>query len=135
MAEEKTFEFRAKFTKVDDDLGLVFCWGMICKIAGEEYFDTQDDHIPEEAMLEALTNFMLESQIVKEMHQGGPVGQALFAFPLTEDIMKAYGITCDRTGAMIAIKPSSEEVLEKFRNGTYTGISIGGRRITDEEID
>jgi hypothetical protein len=35
---------------------------------------------------------------------------------------------------MIAMKPSSEALLEKFRSGEYTGFSIGGQRLVDEEM-
>jgi hypothetical protein len=33
---------------------------------------------------------------------------------------------------MIGVKPASEDTLTKFKDGTYTGFSIGGRRVKDE---
>jgi hypothetical protein len=57
----------------------------------------------------------------------------LFAFPLTEDIAKAFGLETKTTGLMIAVKPHDKETLEKFRNKEYTGFSIGGYRIADED--
>ncbi len=138
MAEEK-FEIRAEFLKIEGgstaDLGLVFGWGIICKEAGVEYFDLQDDHAPEDAMLEAALDFMESSQVAKEMHDGDSIGQILFAFPLTTDIAKAFGLQTETTGLMIAMKPSSDEVLEKFRSGEYTGFSIGGIRLVDEIVE
>lgn len=133
MAEK--FETRIKFLKFDEPLGLVFGWAIVCKEAGEPYFDLHNDHIPEDAMLKAATDFMINSQVAKEMHGGEQIGSILFAFPLTEDIAKAFGLQTERTGLMIAMKPASEEVLEKFRAGDYTGFSIGGDRIDDEVLE
>ncbi len=54
--------------------------------------------------------------------------------PLTEDIAKAFGIDTKTTGLMIAMKPDSDDMLAKFRNGELTGFSIGGHRINDEIV-
>lgn len=128
--QKRTFEV----AKVDAELGLVFGFAIVCKIAGVEYFDVQGDHIPEESMLEASLDFMENSQVAKEMHQGERKGSIVFAFPLTTDIAKSMGIQAEKTGLMIAMKPASEEMLQKFKTGEYTGFSIGGRRIQDEEV-
>lgn len=125
---------QASVIKVDDGLGLVFGWAMICKDGGNDYYDVQDDHIPEDAMLKASTEFMLSRRVAKEMHFGDEQGTIVFAFPVTADVAKAMNISTDRTGLMIAMKPSSEALLEKFRSGEYTGFSIGGQRLVDEEM-
>lgn len=130
----KDFRIDSIISKVDDDLGLVMGWAIICKQDGEDHFDLQGDHIPEDAMLEAATDFMLHSRVIKDMHQGDPLpGSIVFAFPMTTDVAKAFGIETTQTGLMIAMKPEDETVLEKFRTGEYTGFSIGGRRILDED--
>ncbi len=123
----------AKFLKVDDGLGLVFGFAIVCKENGQDYFDTQDDHVPEQSMLEAASDFMLHSRVAKDMHEGDEVGTIVFAWPLTTDIAKAMGIQTSTTGLMIAMKPPAD-ILAKFRNGDYTGFSIGGRRLVDEEV-
>ena len=46
----------AEIKKVDEELGLVMGFAIICKIDGEPYFDTQGDHIPEDSMLKAATS-------------------------------------------------------------------------------
>lgn len=122
---------KASVIKVDKQLGLVFGFAIVSKEDGADYFDVQEDHIPEGAMLEAATDFMLHSRVAKEMHRGGEKGTVVFAFPLTSDIAKALDIVTKRTGLLIAMKPTAD-VLGKFADGTYTGFSIGGRRITDE---
>lgn len=125
---------QCNIAKVDKTLGLVMGYAIICKEAGEDYFDVQGDHIPEDAMLEASVDFMENSRVVKDMHAGAQQGSVVFAWPMTSDIAKAFGIKTDKTGLMIAIKPSNKDILEKFASGEYTGFSIGGKRITDEEV-
>lgn len=130
-------EGHAKVIKVDTSLGLVMGWAIICKIADQPYFDTQGDHIPEPAMLEASVDFMANSRMSPEMHQGESKGTVLFAWPMTREIAESFGITTAQTGLMIAMKPNDPAILEKFQDGTYTGFSIGGSRIPEftEEVD
>lgn len=124
----------AEVLKVDDSLGLVLGWAIVCKRDGCDYWDLQEDHIPEASMLSAAVDFMQNSRVAKEMHSGEASGSVVFAFPLTEDISKAFGIESKTTGLMIAIKPDSDEMLAKFRDGTLSGFSIGGHRLDDEEV-
>jgi hypothetical protein len=131
----------AQIIKVDNDLGLVLGWAIISTIDGQPYFDKQGDHIPDEAMLEASTDFMLNSRVQGDMHeqedgvakQGGTV---VFCWPMTSEISKAFNVETEQTGLMVAVKPDSDEVLQKFRDGTYTGFSIGGTKDPDftEEV-
>lgn len=121
--------------KVDEDLGLVMGFAIICKVDGEEYFDVQGDHIPEDTMLKAALDFMQNSRVVKEMHKGDEVGTVVFAWPLTADIAKAMGLKTKKTGLMIGVRPADDDMLEKFRKGEYTGFSIGGIRLEDEEVE
>lgn len=132
LAEHKTtFEV----AKLDDELGLVFGYAIVCKENGEEYFDVQGDHIPEDAMLAAALDFMKNSRAANEMHGTERIGDIVFAFPLTTDIGQSMGLQMEKTGLMIAMQPSDPDVLEMFKNGTYKGFSIGGRRIEDEVVD
>ena len=128
--------------KVDTSLGLVFGWAIISTISGVDYFDKQNEHIPDESMLEAATEFMIGDRTQGEMHihdDDGIVkrGQIVFAWPMTKEIAEAFDIETDQTGLMIAAKPDDPKTLEKFADGTYTGFSIGGRRIPEhtEEVE
>lgn len=141
-AETIKFETSAEVCKVDTSLGLVFGYAIVCTKNGKPYFDLQDDHIPDDTMLKAATEFMQNSRVAGDMHerddQGNPVesGFVVFAFPLTKDIAEAMGIKkADTTGLMIAMKPASDEMLQKFRDGTYQGFSIGGWRLEDDELE
>jgi hypothetical protein len=125
-ATTKAFSVECKLEKVDTDLGLVFGWGIVCAENGEPYVDSQGHHIGEAAMMKAAMDFQVEAgAAVDDMHNQVQSGVNVFSFPLTEDVKKAYGITCDRTGWMVAVAPGPE-LLAKFVDGTYTGFSIGG---------
>lgn len=129
------FQATASVCKVDVQHGLVIGFAIVCKRDGEDYYDLQGDHIPEESMLAAAVDFMAGARIAKEMHAGDANGTVLFAFPLTTDIAKALGIETQMTGLLIGMKPDSAATLQKFRDGTYTGFSIGGTRGEDEEME
>ena len=127
------------FVKVNDELGLVMGFAIICEdssIEGEDkrYFDLHGDHIPEDAMLKAATDFMLNSRHGKVMHAGEQMGDIVFAWPLTSDIAKEFGVTTDRTGLMIAWKPRDTETLKLFKDGKLKGFSIGGSYGETEEL-
>ena len=133
-----------RIAKVDDTLGMVFGYSIICKINDEPYYDLNIDlsgphkgerlpeHIPESTMLKAATEFMQSPRVGNEMHNGPDVGTYVFAFPLTTDIAKAMGISTNVTGLMIGFKPPPE-LLAKFKDGSLKGFSIEGRRISYQE--
>ncbi len=85
-------------------------------------------------MLKASADFMQHSRVAKDMHAGDQVGDVVFAFPLTTEIAKSLGIKTKKTGLLIGMKPDAE-TLKKYVSGDYTGFSIGGKRITDEEVE
>jgi hypothetical protein len=135
----------ARIAKIDESLGLVFGYAIVCKVDGEPYFDLNVDrhddgtmkrvpeHIPEESMLKAAVDFMQTARVGNEMHGGPDSGTYVFAFPMTSDIAKAFGIATRTTGLMIAYKPSPE-VFAKFKDGTYKGFSIEGKRVNSKEM-
>lgn len=123
--KQTTFQPKGQIVKFDDQLGLVFGFAIVSTSDNQPYFDVQGDHIPDDAMLKAATDFMEHSRMAKEMHTGDSRGTVLFAFPLTAEIAKSLDIETKRTGLLIAMKPD-DEMLEKFRDGTLTGFSIGG---------
>lgn len=132
-----------RLAKVDDSLGLVFGYAIICKARGKDYYDLNVDadtgkrvpeHVPESTMLKAASDFMLHSRVGNEMHSGPDKGTYVFAFPLTSDIAKAFGIETPVTGLLVGFKPPPD-MLAKFKDGTYKGFSIEGRRIAVQEVD
>lgn len=128
------FERTCDIVKTDSELGLVFGFAMVCSKNGEPYIDSQDDFIPERAMLNASLKFMGSTPRTSgDMHNKAD-GKVVFAFPLTAEIAKALDIETQTTGLLIAMKPSAE-VLNKFKSGEYTGFSIGGIRRVDSKME
>ncbi len=114
----------ARVAKVDDELGLVFCWAFTSKADGDEYYDLHGDCIDENFVKVAM-EFMQGARATDEMHDSEADGQVVFGMPMTPEIAKAFGIETDTVGFMVALKPS-EEVFAKFKSGEYTGVSIAG---------
>lgn len=133
-----------RIAKIDESLGLVFGWAIVCKHNGQDYYDLNVDyagqyagervpeHIPEGVMMKAAAEFMETARPGNEMHSGPDRGTYAFAFPLTTEIAKAMGIVTEKTGLMVAYKPPPE-VFAKFKSGEYKGFSIEGKRLSYEE--
>lgn len=115
-----------RVAKVDSRRGIVVGYGAVCTEKGEPYFDLHDEHLPEDEMLDATLAFVESARDAKVMHEGGPVGKVVCAFPLTTDIAKALDIITERTGVLIVWKPDDRDLLTKFASGEWTGFSFGG---------
>lgn len=115
----------ARVAKLDDELGLVFCWAFTSKSKGDDYYDLHGDCIEEGDIVRVAADFMEGARAVDQMHDREQTGQVVFAMPMTAEVAKAFGVTTDTTGLMIAIKPGAE-AYAKFKSGDYTGVSIDG---------
>lgn len=124
---------KATVAKVDQNLGLVFGWAIVCTEKGADHYDLQGDHIPEPVMLEAVTDFMQHARVGKDMHRGEQNGAIVHSMPLTAEIAKAFGITCEKTGWMVAMKPDNDDILKAYASGDRTGFSIAGNCTYDLE--
>ena len=132
MTDDKKF-LKFQVAKVDAELGIIFGWGIICTEKGQPYFDLQDEHIPEGTMLKAVTDFMLNSRKADQMHDENVIGEVVHSMPLTADVAKAFRIQCPKSGWMLVVKPDDAS-FQKFKDGTYTGFSIGGYEIRSSEV-
>ena len=132
---DESFGKQNDFIKVDQSLGLVFGWGIICTKNGEPYFDTQGDHLTEDCMLDGVTDFAKSARTIRDMHiqgeEGVIKGSVVHSFPLTSEVAKAFNISTETTGWMVAIAPEDKNILNKFESGEYTGFSIGGQYVPD----
>ncbi len=130
-AEEQTFSTFFKVAGADEELGLIFGWGLICTEKGSPYTDVQGNTVPEGAMVKAVSDFMAGERQAGEQHERMGAGTIIHSFPLTAEISKAMGIQCDNTGWMVACKPDAA-MLKAYKEGKFTGFSIGGMH---QEID
>lgn len=125
-----------KFVKVDGvdpEFGLVFGRAIICTENGEEYFDSDNQHIPVPVMMKAVVDWASSAQLTGEMH-AAESGAAVFHMPWSNEIAKAFGMETPWEGFMVAYRPTPE-VLEKFKSGAYTGFSVGGSILDWEDLD
>lgn len=114
--------------KIDAQRRLVFGWAQVCTKNGEDYFDTDNQHIPENVTLEAWSDFMRNGRVNKAMHAGGQVGEVAFSFPAFDDILKSLGITPgEQSGIIVGVFVNDDTVLQKYVSGEYAGFSVGGR--------
>lgn len=141
MSNDFQFVPKSKIMKVDPSIGLVMGWAIICKVDGVDYYDLNveknektgewervPEHIPEDAMLKAAMDFMRSSRLGNEMHRGPDKGEYVFAWPMSEDIAKAMGVTTKQTGLMVGFFPPPD-VFAKYQSGELKGFSIEGNRV------
>ena len=124
-----------KADTVNDELGVVFGYLIVCEVKGEEYFDLHNDHITVQAMMEAGLEFMKSSRVggVEHVDVGGEIP---FAMPVTTETAKGMGFTekPSKTGLYIGYSPFSDDLIKGFRDGTYTGFSIGWKPDVVEDV-
>ena len=130
-------QVRVDILKAHEELGMLFGFAIICNEDGEPYYDLQGDHIPEDAMLRASVDFMTDWRYAYDSHVYG-VGTVIFAWPLTSDIASAIEIETKKTGLLVGVKVDNSDIIRRFKEGIYTGFSIGGvvnqaDRVYDEE--
>ena len=138
---------------VDEGHGIVVGYAIVTKVrndAGvlEDYFDLNVDadgmhkgkhvgeNITDEAVLESYIDVRKSAAQLpgNDMHEGEDTGVYYDLFPMTEEIAESLDIVVKRTGLLCVYKPEAD-VLAKFKDGTYTGFSIEGARVSYEEID
>jgi hypothetical protein len=139
---------------VDEEHGLVFGYAIVSKVRKsyeepfEDYFDLNVDqdgvhkgkrvpeNITEDAMFKAAVDAAETGvQMAGNVNHDGPdVGSYYFMLPVTEEIAKALGWQVKKTGLVVGYHPGDEAVLEKFKDGTFTGFSIEGERVEYEEV-
>ena len=136
-----------KICKVDVKQGLVFGFAIVCKVRDEsgamvDYYDegsvdeadgkVYSDHISEEEMLVAASDFMKSARVhtadhAREADEETPVssGTVLHSLPLTTDLLKSLGMTSPFTGWLVAVAPDAP-TLAKWASGELQQFSIGG---------
>lgn len=135
-AIRKRFHLPFEITTIEkgDDKRIAFGWAIVCKKDGEDYFDVQGDHIPEDSMMDAVHEFMKTARSAKVMHDGEDRGQVMYSLPLTDAVKKAAGIECSVTGWFVGVE-FDEAAWKMVKKGHLKGFSIGGYRGEDEEIE
>lgn len=135
MPAPENIQSAPSLVKVDESENVVFGWAFVCKMNGELHFDLHGDNLDEDYVVPALKQFMLDGGIGKEMHVGDQKGRIVAAWPVTPEIAKAFGDEAPAvTGLRIGIYFDDAAVVAKFKDGTYTGFSIGGSYGETEDL-
>lgn len=139
----------SKICKVDRRRGIVIGYGLVCKERGADgemhaYFDRDrhgPEHVTEDAAFDASLDFAKSDRVLGLMHEDEPGdmakreikrGTVVEQFFIDEDIAKSLGMTIERSGIIIGVKPDDPRVLDDFENGKLTGFSIRGDRISGD---
>lgn len=117
----------ADILKVDTERRIVWGWASVCTMKGETVTDLQGDRIAPAQMEKMADRFMRSARAAKAMHYGDDVGEVIHSFPMTKELADAFGIQSEREGWITGTYVKSDEEWDKVRNGTYKGLSIGGR--------
>ena len=121
--------------KVDALQRLVFGWAQVDTVGGEDYYDSDNQHIPADVTFKAWSDFMRGPvRAHKAMHAGEPVGDVVFAFPLLGDIPESLGLgDLPKTGVVVGVYVPDDGMLLKYISGEYTGFSVGGSAQWEDE--
>lgn len=125
MADDRKNVY-VELSKVDESLGLIFGFGIVSTVDGEPLIDLQGEWIPPEEMLKASVEFMLAKREMRVQHTDDKAGDVIFAWPLTNETAKAFGITNSQEGLMLAVRPHDPEILKQAAQGKFSGFSVGG---------
>lgn len=113
---------------VSAETGMVYGWAAISRENGQDYFDSDNQHIPAEVLEGAALDFAQGDRVMSVQHDGREFGKVACLFPLTRDIPNALGLQVmnGREGLIIGVKPNAD-ALAAVKDGTLRGFSIGGR--------
>jgi len=119
--------------KLDDEERMVYGWASVISNNGEPVIDTQGDIIDAADLVKSTTEFMQDQmRTSKEMHVGKRIGMVVHSFPLTAEIAKSLGVTCEKEGWLVGVKVLSDETWQRVKKGELKAFSIGVNAIRRE---
>jgi hypothetical protein len=115
----------------DTQRQVIYGWAMVSSVRKSDgsfapYQDLQGDHLPDNVVEDMAWDYCVNSRTTKAMHSGAEVGYCVGSMPLTAEVQKAFGIECDRTGWLVAMKITDPKVWDQIVKNQFAGLSIGG---------
>jgi len=137
LRHDRRFTIAEKSGAGDNDHGYVTGFAIVCKVKGVDYYDLQDEHVPEDVAEAAAIEFMKAGGDGKIMHEGAVAGRIVESFFLSTAKAKALCLAePDVTGWIVSFAPASAEIKKRFTSGELTGFSIGGVGwVVEEEVE
>lgn len=105
---------------------LIFGWALVCTVDGEEHYDCENTHVPQDEMFHAAMDYFMHRRVGKHNHEGPLAGTVDYSLPLTTNVAGIYGIKSQKTGWMIGWRPLDDSVFDEFEKGNLRGFSING---------
>jgi len=130
QAEKLAKDDRLAIAKTDDVQQLVFGWASVSKRDGESgnLVDLQDDEIDGPVLEKAAYEYVYDSGVARDMHQGEPIGRLVEAVAITDEKLKAMGLTRSGAPAMgfwVGYKIPDRATYERVK-ASRKMLSIGG---------
>jgi len=123
MSEPEKIE--KNFAISSTNRGIAYGYAMMSTESdGSDHFDSYGDNIPQDEIVKASIDFMENSRVAKDMHDGDAVGSVAFAMILDDEIREAIAKTSGE-GLFIGMQ-LPDELYEKAKSRERTGFSIGG---------
>jgi hypothetical protein len=127
VSEMTKSAFDGSIFRVDDEQRIVWGWASVTKVNGSYVVDRHGHVMTSELMTQAATSFMERTRVAKTEHYGNPIGAVIHSLPLTEEIAKALGISCEKEGWIIGMKIYDDAVWAMVKAGEFPAFSIGGQ--------
>jgi hypothetical protein len=128
MAHPFAFSKVGRFHKAEGNT--IFGWAFVSTIKGVPYFDlgdgTHSDHIPTDSIMPVSKSFMRDSAVGLHQHDGAPVAEVLYAYPVLDDIMIGNSMSSEKQGLIIGWDTDDPDLASRALKGEDTGFSIGG---------
>lgn len=127
---------RFVIAKADDSQQLVFGYASVSKRDGDagNLVDLQDDEIDGAVLEKAAYDYVYESGVARDMHQGEPIGRLVEAVAITDEKLKAMGLTRSGAPAMgfwVGYKIPDKATYERVK-ASRKMLSIGGKCLRAE---
>lgn len=117
---------RFEVKKFDAKQRIVFGFAVVSKVNGEDYYDSQNHHITEAAVMKAAERFADSARRGEEQHSGKQIGDLPLVMPVTTETAQALGMSTERTGLLVGFRVRDDEAWAKFEKGAFGGLSIRG---------
>lgn len=125
----------AEVRKLDEERRVVWGWASVIEEAGQVVVDKQGDVIDEHELVSAAHGFMRDARLAKAMHDGEGIGEVVESVVLTKGLQQALGIEVGKVGWLIGMHVADDAAWVSFKDGTFTGFSIGGAAVREEMAD
>jgi hypothetical protein len=115
--------------KADEDWRYIAGWASLVEVGGEPVVDAQGHSIGVGELRDADHAFLDGERAGLVEHRGSRAMRVVESTVITPEIAEAMGMQTDRSGWWVAAMVDDLDVWAKVKDGTLTGLSIGGSAV------